>query len=291
MALTTLTSRTAPLLGNASLVVSVRLSPMKPALVATDLDGTFLGTGSVAHPGNIAAAKEIMAAGITLVIATGRPRRWLQQLDELRELNPLVIASNGASVGRLSAAEPDIVHPIPKASIEAFAAALPAELEPMFAVEYAIEWGREAHYPVAPSTETAAHVESLSELLQHGDIIKLMARTEHLDTNEWAPITLEAAGSDLTCTFSWFDPHGTVEISAMGVSKGSALSEVLATLDIDPGDCAAFGDMPNDLEMLRLVGSPFVMAGSHDSMFEHGFATIGHHHEGAVGEMLRSYLI
>ncbi|MGO1385438.1 MAG: HAD family hydrolase [Arachnia sp.] len=263
---------------------------MKPSLVATDLDGTFLGADSVAHPGNIAAAKDIVAAGITLVIATGRPRRWLQQIDELRELNPLVIASNGASIGPLCAPRPDRVHPISVAAIEAFAAALPAELQPTFAVEYAVEWGRESGYPAAPTNDEATHIEDLPALLNRGNVLKVLARTQHLNTDEWAPIALEAAGSNLTCTFSWFDRHGTVEVSASGVSKGSALSEVLASMGIPPADCAAFGDMPNDLEMLRLVGSPFVMAGSHESMFEHGFTAIGHHHEGAVGEQLRSYL-
>lgn len=264
---------------------------MKPALVATDLDGTFLGAGSVAHPGNIAAAKDIVEAGIELVIATGRPRRWLQQIDGLRELNPLVIASNGASVGPLCASAPDIVHPISTAAIEAFVAALPAELEPTFAVEYSSEWGREHRYPPAPSNDQALHVEDLPRLMERGDILKVLVRTAHLNTDEWAPITLEAAGTNLTCTFSWFDPNGTVEISASGVSKGAALSEVLTALGIDPSDVAAFGDMPNDLEMLRLVGHPFVMAGSHRSMFDHGFTTIGHHHEGAVGEQFRRYLL
>lgn len=264
---------------------------MKPALVATDLDGTFLGADSEPHPGNIAAARDIVAAGITLVIATGRPRRWLQQIDDLRELNPLVIASNGASVGFLCADEPDLVHPMPAESIKAFAAALPAELEPSFAVEYAIDWGREERYPATPPHDPAAHVEPLAELLRRGDVIKLLARTEHLNTDDWAPIAIEAAGAGLTCTFSWFDENGTVEVSATGVSKGSTLSEVLVSLQIDPSSVAAFGDMPNDLEMLRLVGAPFVMAGSHASMFAHGFTTIGHHHEGAVGDQLRSYLV
>ena len=263
---------------------------MRPALVATDLDGTFLGAGSEAHPENMAAAKAIVEAGITLVIATGRPRRWLQQIDDLRELNPLVIASNGASVGPLCSAWPDIIHPIDPAMILDFAATLPAQLEPTFAVEYSVEWGRENRYPDAPRDDKALYVEELPQLLGRGDIIKVLARTEHLNTDEWAPIALEAAGEGLTCTFSWFDHQGTVEVSATGVSKGTALSEILSTLGIDPADCAAFGDMPNDLEMLRLVGAPHVMAGSHKSMFEHGFATIGHHHEGAVGEMMRSYL-
>ncbi|RMB60002.1 HAD hydrolase family protein [Tessaracoccus antarcticus] len=264
---------------------------MRPTLVATDLDGTFLGAGSVAHPGNIAAARDIVEAGITLVIATGRPRRWLQQIDGLRELNPLVIASNGASVGPLCASEPDRIHPIPPSAITSFAAALPPELEPTFAVEYAVDWGREERYPSFAHDDEAAHIEDLAALVTRGEIIKVLARTEHLNTDDWAPITMDAAGSDLTCTFSWFDPHGTVELSATGVSKGTALSEILATLGIDPADCAAFGDMPNDLEMLQLVGAPFVMAGSHKSMFDHGFTTIGNHHEGAVGAQMRTYLV
>lgn len=264
---------------------------MKPALVATDLDGTFLGADGRAHPGNIAAAHQIVAAGIPFIIATGRPRRWLKEIDELRELNPLVIASNGASVGLLCDEEPQLIHPIPREAIAAFAAAIPVELEPTFSVEYAVEWGRERNYPAVARDDDALYIEDLDELMHRGDIIKLMARTEHLNTDEWAPIALHAASDQLTCTFSWFDEHGTVEVSASGVSKGTTLKEVLDSMGIDPADCAAFGDMPNDLAMLHLVGSPFVMAGSHNSMLEHGFTTIGHHYDGAVGDQLRSYLV
>ncbi len=259
---------------------------MKPALVATDLDGTFLGAGGRAHRGNLRAARELARAGVELVIATGRPRRWLDQLAPLEDVDPIVIASNGASIGRLATLEPERLHPIDPALVEEFAEGLPRHLDVSFAVEFPLEWGREPDYP-APHLSHDGVVASLGELLDAGPVIKLLAHTRLADTEALAEVALEAAGEGMTCTFSWSDRFGTVELSAPGVSKGTALAEVISSLGLDPADCVAFGDMPNDLEMLRLVGQPFIMAGSHPSMFDHGFTVIGHHHEGAVGEVLR----
>lgn len=263
---------------------------MKPALIATDLDGTFLGAHAAAHPDNMAAAREIVASGIELVIATGRSRRGLQQIEELRDINPMVITINGASAGRLCAEEPEITQPIEPSSIQLFAKALPAELDPMFAVDYVHEWGCENPYPQDPSLGPSLHVEELPRLLRRGPILKVSAQTRHVDTDQWVPIVLEAAKDTLSCTFSWPDRWGRAEISAPGVSKGSALAEILERWGIDPVDCAAFGDMPNDLEMLQLVGDPFVMAGAHPSLLKQGFTRIGHHHDGAVGAQWLLYL-
>ncbi len=53
---------------------------------------------------------------------------------------------------------------------------------------------------------------------------------------------------------------GMLEISALGVSKASALARLAARLGIEAADVVAFGDMPNDIEMLRL-GRPVVRDG------------------------------
>lgn len=261
---------------------------MRPALVATDLDGTFLGSEGLAHPGNLEAAHAITDAGIEFVVATGRPRRSLEQLLPLQRLDPIVICSNGASIGRLAAAEPEIIHPISPDVIAEFAAGLPKDLDVTYAVEFVHEWGHDANFPRIVDRD--AVIAPLAELVQRDPVLKLLVHTRHANTEDLAVVVTEAAGEGLTCTFSWSADHGTVEISAPGVNKGAALAEVIAELGLDPSQCAAFGDMPNDLDMLRLVGWPFVMAGSHPTMFEHGFTVIGHHHEGAVGEQLRSYL-
>lgn len=261
---------------------------MKPALVATDLDGTFLGEGGLPHPGNLEAARQVHEAGIELVIATGRPRRNLAALDELRDINPILIASNGASIGRLASPRPEIIHPIAPDVIHRLAGELPADLEMTYGVEFEDDWGVAPDFPHIPDRDPI--IGSLEELVAREPIIKVIAHTRRANTEQLAEVATVAAGDDLTVTFSWSADHGTVEISAAGVSKGTALSEVIADLGITAAECAAFGDMPNDLEMLRLVGGPHVMAGSHPTMFEHGFTVIGHHHEGAVGDLWRTYL-
>jgi hypothetical protein len=52
-------------------------------------------------------------------------------------------------------------------------------------------------------------------------------------------------------TFS--NPH-SIEISAAGVSKGSALKDLCDHLGYEPSQVIAFGDMPNDSEMLIWAG-------------------------------------
>ena len=67
-------------------------------MVATDLDGTFLSSDGRAAPENLEAVREAARRGIKLVIATGRPARWLSPLEPLREHRPYVLTSNGAVI-------------------------------------------------------------------------------------------------------------------------------------------------------------------------------------------------
>ena len=258
---------------------------MKPALIATDLDGTFLGANAVLLQSNLAAARRAIEEGVVFVIATGRPRRWLDALAELRDLDPVAISSNGAAVGRLTRPHPDFLHPIEPERALAFAAALPPELEVSFAVEYEYGWGREPGYPVGHFSG-ADQVAGLPDLLTIGPIIKVLARTRHVDTHAFSPVAVAAADGILQATFSWHDMCGTVELSAPGVTKGAALSRLLKEIGVDAADAVAFGDMHNDLGMLELVGRGYVMADADPCLLDRGFTRIGTNDEGAVGEQI-----
>ena len=258
---------------------------MKPALIATDLDGTFLGANAVLLQSNLAAARRSIEEGVVFVIATGRPRRWLDALTELRDMDPVVISSNGAAVGRLARPRPDFLHPIEPERALAFSAALPPELEVSFAVEYEYGWGREPGYPVGLFSR-ADHVANLSDLLTTNPIIKVLARTSHADTHAFSPVAVAAANGILQATFSWHDVCGTVELSAPGVTKGAALARLLEEIGVDAADAVAFGDMHNDLGMLELVGRGYVMADADPCLLGRGFTRIGPNDEGAVGEQI-----
>ena len=67
------------------------------ALIATDLDGTFLGADKMPSAENTEAILAAADVGVHVVFATGRPYRWLTVLDPFRPpIHPTLLASNGA---------------------------------------------------------------------------------------------------------------------------------------------------------------------------------------------------
>jgi hydroxymethylpyrimidine pyrophosphatase-like HAD family hydrolase len=54
-----------------------------------------------------------------------------------------------------------------------------------------------------------------------------------------------------------------IEMSAHGVTKASALAALAEGHEIKPADVIAFGDMPNDLPMLRWAGTSYAVANAH----------------------------
>jgi HAD superfamily hydrolase (TIGR01484 family) len=56
---------------------------------------------------------------------------------------------------------------------------------------------------------------------------------------------------------------GLLEVSAPGVTKATGLAEVAELTGVDAADVAAFGDMPNDVPMLRWAGHGVAMANAH----------------------------
>jgi hydroxymethylpyrimidine pyrophosphatase-like HAD family hydrolase len=60
--------------------------------------------------------------------------------------------------------------------------------------------------------------------------------------------------------------NGLVEISAAGVTKASALARVADELGVAAAHAVAFGDMPNDLPMLRWAGTSYAMGNGHPDL-------------------------
>ena len=50
-----------------------------------------------------------------------------------------------------------------------------------------------------------------------------------------------------------------IDITLKGVTKGDAITELIAKLGIDKKDTYAFGDADNDVEMMQAVGTGIAM--------------------------------
>ena len=78
-------------------------------------------------------------------------------------------------------------------------------------------------------------------------------------------------------------------MAAAGVNKGSALAELAGRWGIDPSQVVAFGDMPNDLEMLNWAGHGVAMANAHPDLIAIANEVGADHHEDAVAQVLERW--
>jgi hydroxymethylpyrimidine pyrophosphatase-like HAD family hydrolase len=95
--------------------------------------------------------------------------------------------------------------------------------------------------------------------------VKVLAQHLTLDPDDFRARVIDAVGESATPT--WTIDH-LMEISAAGVTKGGALAALCERLGVGPDEVVAFGDMPNDLAMLRWAGTSYAVANGHESVLE-----------------------
>ncbi|GAA1141634.1 HAD family hydrolase [Nesterenkonia lutea] len=268
-------------------------------LIASDIDGTILSythteSGSVSTR-TVDAFHAAQAAGIRVVLVTGRPVRWLKHISEMIGALGTVIASNGAVTYDLAADRvlhenaldsaalftvKDIITEIdPQAS---FAAETLEHLhmeEPFIAGSLFFEADRRR---AAGVTEEELRLGPLDETLERDGltnaaqtpgsdvtrahvtdrVVKLLCKTDAMDPDEFLARVQHEVGDLLTVTHS-APGVSLLELSASGVNKASGLARYAAGHQIPRERVIAFGDMPNDIEMLRWAGTSWAVGSAH----------------------------
>lgn len=259
-------------------------------LFATDLDGTFFNARSEISPLNESIVRRIAAKGIVPVFATGRPAHYIKHLHDQFPDNAVGLVSNGALVYRIS--DETVFHEKTINGDIALEVAhdITQELGERvgFATEYRHSWGLDRHYAEIENSLPSVFVDTLENLLAGDRVLKFMIRAKGIATDDLADIVEPIVGDRLTVTFSFQSDNGMLEMSAPNVTKASALSLVLNDLGIDAKDVAAFGDMPNDLAMLNMVGMPFAMDNCHPALAH--LPSAGNNNDSGVGRTLARLL-
>ena len=258
--------------------------------VATDLDGTFLRSAMEPHPRSVAALRRAARAGLGIVFATGRPPRWIDVLDPLADIGPTVISTNGAVLYDLARHELLDYHGLDTADALDFAGELAARVPDVcFAVEYAhAEWGTDPRYEglLEEGRVRPTSIAPLDELLAVDVAVKVLAVSPGTPTEDLVATARGIAGDRINVTFSMTREQGLIECSAPGVSKAAMLADVLARMGVDPAEAMAFGDMPNDVDMLDMVGHPYAMSNAHPSLLDGRYPIAGANTAGAVGAVI-----
>ena len=269
-------------------------------LIATDLDGTLLDPSGRISDADADAVLEAAASGVVIVVATGRPLRWLGCLDPIADADPLVVASNGAAVYDLHADRVVTSHPLAPELIADLAQDLRAAVPGLlFALEegrtFRSEPGWTGHVPDSsrsPEDEAAVTVQCVwAEVLAGSrEVVKFLAAHEDADPDELVARASAVLAGRAEVTHSVAGGRkALLEVSAPGVSKAVTIARLAHERGITPAEVAAFGDMPNDLAMLEYAGMPFVMANGHPALRER-FPVIGSNAESGVGAQVRRLL-
>ena len=237
------------------------MSRARPILVATDVDGTLIGSDDLVPAANLAVVEDLVADGATFVLATGRPPRWLAQVVDQLPVAPLAVCANGAVImdsGSGEFLETSLLDPDTLAAIdEVLRERLPGS---GIAAERLGADAADADFVASPDYEHAwihpehlevGHAEILSE-----PVLKLLARVPGMPSADMLAALRGEVDHLADVTYS--TTNGLIEFAARGVTKASGLARIAAstaaataTPSAEVPVTVAFGDMPNDLEMLR----------------------------------------
>ncbi len=246
----------------------------RPRLIATDLDGTLLRDDKSVSDRTIAALAAAEEAGIEVFFVTGRPARWMDVVSAHVHGHGLAICGNGAAVVDLHGGPG--AHRFVKVRALERACALDvvrrlraASPGTAFAIERTGGLHHEEAYPplhMEPGESVAPAEKLLAEdpgdpAVAEQPILKILAFHPELQPDDFLVTARAAIGERATVTRS--SPSALLEISGPAVSKASTLELCCAERGITPAEVVAFGDMPNDIEMLTWAGTSYAMGNAH----------------------------
>lgn len=257
------------------------------ALVAFDIDGTLMPSmGTCMSDRTMHVLREAVAAGIEVVIATGRRAAYAMPLLEPIGLPPetVLISSNGATTRNFAGNVMDRFY------LELDTArALCGELRPfggtmVFTFEKAgpgelvLESLDRLHDRIAlwvdANLGSIEQVDPLERVFDRGEppiqgmicgtVAQMNAADKHLQSTPYAGQfemhRTEYAERDLSI----------LDILPLGCNKGVALERLARRLGVAREAVMAVGDNWNDLEMLRWAGRPVLMRNASPALREEG---------------------
>jgi len=255
-------------------------------LIATDLDGTLLRSDRTVSERTRATVARAQEAGITFVVATARHPLTAQAFAEQAGITGLAICVNGALIYDLGrnaiVAEEFFPAETAELVIHGMRSVIP---DICFAVVRSMDFACEPGY--AAITGTDDHGRALEDVPQADALelldvpmTKLIIRHPVIHPKEIysALSSLKIDGYEAALSGAPF-----VDIVRAGVSKAGALATICRNLGIDASEVVAFGDAPNDLQMLRWAGRAVAVANAYPEVLaEIGDRTLTNDEDGVA---------
>ncbi len=231
-------------------------APVAPAILAFDIDGTVLGAEDRPVPGMSAALRELGAAGVLLVPATGRPlHRALAATGELGIAPAACVAYHGALVVDLVGGAWLRHLTLPedlaaRLALDGLTAGLDVSL-------YVGDERRDLAPDAAPRT-----VPGVTRLVLAGDPERVTPALPQLAGARAAGLRVEPVRP------------GVVVVLPDGADKGEGLRLAAAHLGVPAPRIVACGDAVNDVSLLRAAGTGIAVGDAPPALRSAAAATV-----------------
>ncbi len=258
--------------------------------VISDLDGTLLDSKHQLNEETAKTLQQLEQKGIDIVLASGRNYADMVLIAQKAGLqNAVLITSNGAmtydlqdNILNADYIDENIAFELMQIPFDTDTTCLNTYQDKGWYINVDLPILRQYHqdsnftYEVIDfSKHHGKNVEKVFFIAKATDDLKPIENI----VNEKFGNTVSMTYSSLAC----------LDIMSKGVSKGSALTQLLTKRDYQLSDCIAFGDGLNDKEMLESVGKGCVMQNADKRLVElvPELERIGSHSDLAVMHYLR----
>lgn len=267
-------------------------------IIGLDLDGTTLGNNGKLPELNKIAIERAIAAGINVVVATGRVITAVP--DDIMNIKGLryIISSNGALVRDLKLGHDVYSSFIDSAVIERVVslakeknlyleafhdgkAYIDAELYHDINVngsiyrrrEYVLRTRNPLDDILGFILDNSAEIENINIFFE--DMDKLEEIRKIVGLYDDANITSSLPNN--------------IEVGGIGSSKSTALSELMKILSLEKSELLCCGDAANDIPMLQLAGVGVAMSNAWDIVKEHADYVTDTNVNGGVGKAILKF--
>lgn len=272
---------------------------MSYRVIALDLDGTLLDKQKRILPQSLEALAAAQAAGIKVVVVTGRHHVAIYPFYHALQLDTPAICCNGTYLYDIHQQKVLDADPLPKAQAQQVLQLLKqSRIHGLMYVDdamlYQEETGHVTRSLAWAETLPTAHrptllqVDSLMQATHDAQAIWKFA-TSHNDIpalRTFAETVEKELG--LACEWSW---HDQVDVAKSGNSKGKRLRQWVESQGLSMDQVVAFGDNYNDLSMLETAGLGVAMGNADDAIKERADLVIADHLQPGIAEVIRTRVL
>ena len=267
-----------------------------PRLIASDIDGTLLDRNHRVPRRNRDAVARAVQQGAYFALSTGRPFRWIAPVLEQLPVRPVCVTSNGAVL--YDSAEDRVMsaHELSPAALaevvdvaqtvlgtvgfgaERAGGSLADAVEDLFVVE--------RHYSENALFEGFGVV-SMGELVGQPAVKFLIRNTDYSAPELYELIAPHIDPELAHLTYSM--QEGILEVAAPTVTKRRGVEWLAEHTGVAQQETIAFGDMPNDIEMLTWAGCGVAMENAHPEVKAAADAVTVANHQAGVAKVLERW--